>query len=110
MTLHPNAKTTPHTRLLIVQRVLDLGWAPTDAAASVGVSVRTVFRWVARFRAEGKAGLADRRSTPRGASPTGAPSPDSKARHRRFVARERRSSPTRMADLVARHVSRCPDP
>ncbi|HKX45609.1 MAG TPA: IS481 family transposase [Planctomycetota bacterium] len=64
MTLHPNAKTTPHTRLLIVQRVLDLGWAPTDAAASVGVSVRTVFRWVARFRAEGKAGLADRRSTP----------------------------------------------
>jgi transposase InsO family protein len=64
MTLHPNAKTTPHTRLLIVQRVLDLGWAPTDAAASVGVSVRTVFRWVARFRAEGKTGLADRRSTP----------------------------------------------
>jgi transposase InsO family protein len=65
VTLHPNAQTTPHTRLLIVQRVLELGWAPTDAAASVGVSVRTVWRWIARYRTEGRSGLADRRSTPR---------------------------------------------
>jgi transposase InsO family protein len=65
VTLHPNAKTTPYARLLIVQRVLDLGWAAADAAASAGVSVRTVWRWIARYRAEGEAGLADRRSTPR---------------------------------------------
>src|SRR5690606_9751614 len=64
VTLHPNAKTTPYTRRLIVDRVLDLGWAAADAAASAGVSVRTVWRWIARYRAEGEAGLADRRSTP----------------------------------------------
>ena len=65
MTLHPNAKTTPYARRLIVDRVLRLGWSPADAAASAGVSVRTAWRWIARFRDEGDAGLADRRSTPR---------------------------------------------
>ena len=65
MTLHPNAKTTPYTRRLIVDRVLRLGWAPADAAASAGVSVRTVWRWIARYRSEGEAGLLDRRSVPR---------------------------------------------
>ena len=47
---------------------------------------------------------------PRGASPAAAPSPGSTARRPRFAARERRSSPTRMAGLVARHACRCPDP
>lgn len=65
MTLHPNAKTTPYARRLLVERVLRLGWSPADAAASAGVSLRTVWRWMARYRAEGAAGLSDRRSTPR---------------------------------------------
>src|SRR5690606_40006023 len=63
--LHPNATTPPYTRRLIVDRVLRLGWAPADAAASAGVSVRTVWRWIARYRAEGEAGLMDRRCAPR---------------------------------------------
>lgn len=31
MTLHPNAKTTPYTREMIVDRVLRLGWAVSEA-------------------------------------------------------------------------------
>lgn len=60
MRLHPNAKTTPYTREQIVERVLRLGWAVSDAAQAAGVSERTVYRWMARFRAEGRAGLRDR--------------------------------------------------
>ena len=64
MKLHPNAKTTPHTRQLIVQRVARQGWTASEVAQAVGVSVRTVFKWLARFRDEGRAGLLDRPSVP----------------------------------------------
>jgi transposase InsO family protein len=36
-----------------------------EAAEAAGVTDRTVFRWLARFRAEGQAGLVDRRPVPR---------------------------------------------
>ncbi len=49
MTLHPNAKTTPHQRRLLVERV-QLGWAMEDACQAVGISVRTGYRWLRRFR------------------------------------------------------------
>ncbi len=65
MKLHANAKTTPHCRSLIVDRVLTLGWTAPEAAEAAGISVRTVFKWLARFRQEGLAGLLDRRSSPR---------------------------------------------
>jgi transposase InsO family protein len=62
VTLHPNAKLTPHTRKLMVDRVVRLGWAPVDAAQAAGVSVRTLWRWVRRAReAEG---FGDRSSRP----------------------------------------------
>jgi len=69
MKLHPNARTTPHTRRLIVHRVTRQGWTAVEAAEATGISVRTVFKWIARFRDEGYAGLRDRPSTPR-RSPT----------------------------------------
>jgi transposase InsO family protein len=50
VTLHPNARLTPYTRELMVERVLRLGWAPADAAQAAGVSVRTLWRWVRRAR------------------------------------------------------------
>jgi transposase InsO family protein len=61
--LHANAKTTPHTRLLLVQRIQE-GWDAGAAAEAVGVSRRTGFKWLGRYRAEGMAGLQDRPSTP----------------------------------------------
>jgi transposase InsO family protein len=49
----------------MVRRVLDEGIALTEAAEAAGVSARTAGKWVARYRAEGKAGLLDRSSAPR---------------------------------------------
>ncbi len=65
MKLHPNARTTPYAREQIVDRVLRLGWSVEDAAQAAAVSVRTAYRWIARYRAEGLAGLQDRPSRPR---------------------------------------------
>jgi hypothetical protein len=64
MQLHANAKTTPKARALLVQRVTHQSWTYRDAAAAVGVSVRTVAKWVQRARREGAAGLRDRRARP----------------------------------------------
>ena len=64
MKLHGNAKTCPRSRELIVRRVLEQGWSLTEAAEAAGVSERTTCKWLARYRAEGEAGLADRSSAP----------------------------------------------
>lgn len=64
MRLHPNAKTTPYAREQIVDRVRRCGWSVADAAQSFGVSKRTAYRWLARHRAAGAAGLQDRSSRP----------------------------------------------
>jgi transposase InsO family protein len=64
MKLHGNARTCLHGRRLIVERVLEQGWTLTAAAEAAGVSVRTVSKWLARFRAEGSEGLFDRSSAP----------------------------------------------
>jgi len=63
--LHPNAKTTPFARQLLVDRVRRLGWSMHDAAQAAGVSLRTGYRWLARERTEGRAGLQDRSSRAR---------------------------------------------
>ena len=65
MKLHANARTTPKTRQLLVERVLERGWTVRAAAAAVGISRSTAGKWVARYRAEGPAGLQDRSSAPR---------------------------------------------
>jgi transposase InsO family protein len=58
--LHANAKTTPYARQLLVDRVRRLGWSMQDAAQAAGISRRTGYRWLARERREGPAGLHDR--------------------------------------------------
>jgi transposase InsO family protein len=63
MRLHANAATCPKSRSLIVRRFLD-GRSSETLAAEFGISERTVFKWVARYRAEGEAGLLDRSSAP----------------------------------------------
>jgi transposase InsO family protein len=44
--------------------VVDEGLTPVAVAATMGVSVRTVRKWVGRFEAQGVAGLQDRSSRP----------------------------------------------
>ena len=64
MKLHGNARTCLHSRSLIVRRVLEEGWTLAAAAEAAGVSVRTVSKWLARFRTQGGDGLFDRSSRP----------------------------------------------
>ena len=62
MKLHPNAKTTPYARQLLIERIRRLRWSVDDAAQAAGISKRTAYRWLARERHEGLAGLRDRSS------------------------------------------------
>jgi len=64
MNIHKNARTTPYSRAEIVRRVTVLGETPKAVATALGVSERTVSKWLARYRAEGPAGLVDRSSRP----------------------------------------------
>lgn len=63
MDAHENARTTPHSRRLIVQR-LRQGQSVPEVAAALGVTSRTVRKWRDRFASEGEAGLRDRSSRP----------------------------------------------
>jgi transposase InsO family protein len=65
MKLHANAPLGPKGRAIMVRRVLEEKVTLTEAAEAAGVSSRTACKWVARYRAEGEAGLVDRSSTPR---------------------------------------------
>ena len=64
MKLHGNSRTCPHSRLVIVRRVVEEGWTLAAAAEAAGVSVRTVSKWLGRYRSEGEDGLFDRSSAP----------------------------------------------
>ena len=64
MKLHGDARTCPHSRLLMVRRVEEEGWTPMRAAEAAGVSVRTVSKWLACWRADGEQGLSDRSWAP----------------------------------------------
>lgn len=64
MDVHQNARLTLHCRALLVDRVLK-GRARAQVARELGVSMKTVNKWLGRFQAEGVAGLADRSSRPR---------------------------------------------
>ena len=65
MNIHKNARTTPYSRAEIVRRVVVLRETPSAVATALGVSQRTGAKWLARYRSEGPAGLADRSSRPR---------------------------------------------
>jgi transposase InsO family protein len=63
MKLHANARTCPNSRQEIVRRFL-AGRSRECLSKEFAVSTRTVSKWVARYRAEGAAGLIDRSSAP----------------------------------------------
>jgi transposase InsO family protein len=55
---------TFHGRCLLVQRVRSEGMPVAHVARAMGISRQCAHRWVARFDAEGEAGLVDRSSRP----------------------------------------------
>lgn len=63
MDIHENARTTPHSRMLMMQR-LSSGWSVNVVASAQGVTPKTVRKWRDRYAAEGAAGLSDRSSRP----------------------------------------------
>jgi transposase InsO family protein len=65
MKLHGNARTCPKSRKLLVERIESSTWSLAAAASAAGVSERTAYRWLKRWREEGEAGLLDRSSAPR---------------------------------------------
>lgn len=65
MNNHKGARLTPYSRELLVKRITQDGLRPEEAAHATGVSVRTVYKWLKRFREEGQAGLYNRSSRPK---------------------------------------------
>ena len=66
---HANAPLTPEGRLKLAQLVINEGWVQARVAERLQASRATVSKWVARFQAEGSAGLLDRSSRPRATLP-----------------------------------------
>jgi len=62
--LHANAKLTPTSRRLLINRVRELEWRVTEAAEAAGVSRHSAYKWLSRFDAESDSGLEDRSSRP----------------------------------------------
>ena len=63
MNVHKNARLTPSGRVLLVQRI-EHGWPVGEAAQASGVSVRSAYRWLERYRS-GDHQLNDHSSAPR---------------------------------------------
>ena len=62
---HRTARLNVFGRELLVGRVLVEGWTVSTAARAQGISRATGYKWVRRFRTEGRVGLVDRSSRPR---------------------------------------------
>ena len=52
MDIHDNARTTRHSRMLMVQRLAS-SWTVAAVATAQGVSPKTVRKWRDRYAAEG---------------------------------------------------------
>ncbi len=100
MNVHKNAQLTPRGREQLVARV-SAGVPAAEVAAGSGVSVRTVWKWVARERAGGSAALLDRSSRPRRS-----PQQVRRARERQVLRlRERRWTQAAIADALQMPLS-----
>ena len=62
MNIHNNACLTFRGRELLVKRIVEQGLRVEEAEQASGVSVRTAYKWLRRYRQEGITGLYDRSS------------------------------------------------
>jgi transposase InsO family protein len=109
MNMHKNARTTPRSRGQIVERVRSGQESPATVAAAVGVSARTVHKWVARYAAEAEPGLADRSCRPQrspGATPPLLASWVERLRRQRWTGAEIAQALQLSASTVARLLRR----
>jgi transposase InsO family protein len=97
MDIHENARTTPRSRMLMIER-LEAGWKVNAVAVAFGVDARTVRKWRERHRQDGEAGLVDRSSRPH-ASPSRLP--DAVGSEIEALRRQRLSGPA-----IARRLHR----
>lgn len=64
MNNHKNARLTTHGRVLLVKRIVEQGLRPREAAQAAGVSPRTAYKWLKRYKEDGLEGLENRSSRP----------------------------------------------
>src|SRR3954466_12899068 len=64
MDTHKNARLTPKGREEMVRAVVDCGMSKAAAARQFNTTIKTVAKWVERFRADGVEGLRHRSSRP----------------------------------------------
>ena len=57
MNVHENARMTVRGRVLLVKRIVESGWRVALAADAAGVSVRTAYKWLARYRTGGEGAM-----------------------------------------------------
>ena len=57
MDLHQNARTCFRSRARLVHRVQCQGWTVRAATRAAGISETTGYKWLRRFREQGRAGL-----------------------------------------------------
>lgn len=62
---HRTARLTVFSRQVLVDRVAVEGWPAAEVARQFQVSRSTAYKWLRRYRDEGRAGLEDRSSRPR---------------------------------------------
>ncbi len=93
MNMHKNARLTPLGRERSVRMMLS-GQTPEASGDATGVCPRTAHKWLARYKAEGSAGLQDRSSRPR------------KLRNPIDVGTVRRIIALRRQRLTGKHIAR----
>lgn len=109
MNVHKNARLTPLRREEMALSVMKGSLSQAQAALKYGVTAKVVKRWVGRYKAEGRAGMADRSSRPRSspnATGQGIAERIVALRRQRFtgkhIAREVGVSPATVSRVLAR--------
>ena len=105
MNTHRKAKLTALGRSEMIRRIMDLHQPVHQVAEGFGISERSAYKWLARFRDEGSTGLLNRSSRPKCSPKTTHP-----LRVARVLALRRRKLPAfqiaRLAKLAKSTVSR----